>query len=59
MLIVIVVFIAGGVLTRYGCQAFKPNGQDMEGLVYVENMIDANFEFNGQVVEINLNQAIQ
>ena len=59
MLIVIVVFVAGGVLTRYGCQAFKPNGQEMEGLVYVEDLIDTTFEFNGQVVEINLNSAIQ
>ena len=59
MIVVIAVFLAGGLLTRYGCQAFRPDDKNITGLVYVQNQINTEFEFNGELVDIDLNAAIQ
>ena len=57
MLIVVVFFLLGGLLTRYGCQAFLPNGDNITGLVYAATRIDP-FEFNNTIIELDLNTAI-
>ena len=58
MLIVIVFFLVGGLLTRYGCQAFLPSDQNITGLVYAAKRIDASFDFNDKTIKIDLNTAI-
>ena len=57
MLVVIVFFLLGGLLTRYGCQAFLPTGDNITGLVYAATRIDP-FEFNNTIIELDLNTAI-
>lgn len=57
MVIVIVFFLLGGLLTRYGCQAFLPSESTITGLVYASERIDA-FDFNGTVIKIDLNSAL-
>ena len=58
MIIVVIFFLVGGLLTRYGCQAFLPSEGNITGLVYAANRIDASFEFQGKQINIDLNTAI-
>ena len=58
MIVVIVVFLAGGLLTRYGCQAFLPDDGNITGLAYLQNQINTEFTFNDELIDIDLNAAI-